>query len=341
MNKICLLLACFITLTVSAQDKLVIMGKAADMHVVYAASGTESLQGISNGFGLSLKKLTSYNRININPTATLPKGTQIKIPLTKNNLLQQPGDNSAPVYHMIKTGDNLYRVSQAYNKVPLASIREWNHLKKDIVKSGQLVIIGYMVNAKPAPIAEKKPDPKKDIIAVNNSATGTLSVDKKSIEKTEPPVPSSVQKDIQPNTVPLVTKTVTTVEKKPIVSEAKKKEEVFTEYIPKEGDEGYFASGYAEHTKEQTQQFHSGDAAIFKTISGWTDRKFYVLMNDIAPKTIVRITGPGNKSICAMVLGPLQETKGANGLLLRLSNSAASALGLMDAKFTVTVTYFE
>jgi hypothetical protein len=34
-------------------------------------------------------------------------------------------------------------------------------------------------------------------------------------------------------------------------------------------------------------------------------------MNDVAPKTVVRITAPGNKSICAMVLGPLQETKGA------------------------------
>ena len=64
-------------------------------------------------------------------------------------------------------------------------------------------------------------------------------------------------------------------------------------------------------------------------------------MNDVAPKTIIRITGIANKSICAMVLGPLQETKGASGLLLRLSNSAASALGLTDQKFTVTITYFE
>jgi len=56
---------------------------------------------------------------------------------------------------------------------------------------------------------------------------------------------------------------------------------------------------------------------------------------------VVRITGTTNKSICAMVLGPLQETKGAAGLLLRISNSAISALGITDAKFTVTVTYFE
>jgi hypothetical protein len=65
------------------------------------------------------------------------------------------------------------------------------------------------------------------------------------------------------------------------------------------------------------------------------------LINDIAPETIVRITAPNNKSVCAKVLGPLQETKGGSGLLLRMSNSAASALGIIDTRFTVTVTHFE
>jgi len=119
------------------------------------------------------------------------------------------------------------------------------------------------------------------------------------------------------------------------------KKEESPDYIPKEGDEGYFASAYSGHDKELAKQFHSGDAATFKTISGWTDRKYYVLINDVPPETIVRITGPNNKSICAKVLGPLQETKGGEGLLLRMSNSAASTLGITDAKFTVTVTYFE
>jgi LysM repeat protein len=182
MTKLCLLLACFFTITVSAQEKLVIMGKASDMYVVHSASGTENLQSISNGFGLSLTKLTAYNKININAAAPLPKGTKIKIPLTKDNLLQHHSDNSAPVYHVIKKGENLYRLSQAYNKVPLASMREWNHLKKDAVKNGQQVIIGYMVNAK-VPVAEKKTDPKKDQVAVNTDPVA--STDKKIVEKKE------------------------------------------------------------------------------------------------------------------------------------------------------------
>ncbi|MDB5211294.1 MAG: hypothetical protein JWQ30_2121 [Sediminibacterium sp.] len=345
MNKLIGLLAFFFTISVSAQEKLIIKGKASDMYVVHAANGTENLQNISNAFGLSVTKVSSYNKSNINPSAVLAKGTEIKIPLTKNNLTQQPGDNSAPVYHVIKKGENLYRVSQAYNKVPLASMRVWNHMQKDAVKDGQKLIIGYMVNAKMPETAEKKTETKKDIAPGSTTVqSNTAPVEKKPAEKKDAVVPPPVQKDAPVNNTPtVIPKDIQKpAENKTIVAEVKKKEEpVSLEYSPKEGDEGYFAAGYAEHTKEQTQQFHSGDAAIFKTISGWTDRKFYVLMNDIAPKTVVRITGPGNKSICAMVLGPLQETRGANGLLLRLSNSAASALGLTDPKFTVTVTYFE
>jgi LysM repeat protein len=350
------LLACFFSLAVSAQEKLYIKGKATDRYVVYKANGKETLQSISNDFGLSVKKVSAYNKINISTTKPFAKGTEIKIPVTKDNLMQHASDNSEPVVHVIGKGENLFKVSQAYHKVPLASLRSWNHLKKDVVKNGQEVIIGFMVNAKQTVVAEKKPevkkeeaplvvykveevgnrlDPQKDIPAtVGGYQAMPPAADKMYTEKKSPVSPQPVRNDAVVNTPYETGAAVKTAEKKVNV-------ETHTEYVPKEGDEGFFAAGYAEHPKEQTQQFRSGDAAVFKTISGWTDRKFYVLMNDVAPKTIVRITGTANKSVCATVLGPLQETKGANGLLLRLSNSAASALGLTGEKFTVTVTYFE
>ncbi len=339
MKKCNWLIACLFVLSVNAQEKLVIVGKAPDMHVVHMANGSESLQNISNLFGQSVSKLSKYNRININASVTLPKGTAVKIPLTKDNLLQQPGEGSGPVYHIIKKGDNLYRLSQIYNKVPITSMKEWNNMKKDIVKNGQYVIVGYMVNASiGTAVATKKQDPKTE-----TPAPAVTVPEKKTPVKKEPVTTKPVTID-PPAVVDgglVVKETKPAEEKKAVVTVPAKKEISSSDYTPKEGDEGFFAGNYTEHPKEQSQQFHSGDAATFKSISGWTDRKYYVLMNDVAPKTIVRITGTTNKSICAMVLGPLQETKGASGLLLRVSNSAASALGITDAKFTVTVTYFE
>lgn len=345
MNKFSWLLACFFTLSVSAQEKLVVMGKASDRYVVHTVNGKETLQTISNLYGQSVTKLAAYNALK--SSVVLPKGTGVKIPLSNDLIVQRRNDNNAPLYHLIQKGDNLYRLSLAYNKVPLSLLKEWNHMKNDVVKNGQLLIVGFMVNA---PVSEPEvttAEVKNEAKIVTPAQTNTpVSREVKVVPVPDPvenvvsPAPVPVKKNEvkeQPAAVRPVAENKTTKEPKP----ALKKPEERTDYRPKDGDEGYFAAAYTDHEKEQTQQFRSGDAAAFKTISGWTDRKYYVLMNDVAPRTVVRITGTTNKSICAMVLGPLQETKGAAGLLLRISNSAISALGITDAKFTVTVTYFE
>jgi LysM repeat protein len=339
------LLACLLSLVAGAQQTLEVKGKFPDIYVLYVSTGTETLQTVSNQFGFSVAKLSTFNAVNINPAAVLPRGTAIKIPLSPNNLLQQPSENSAPVVHVIKKSDNLYRLSNQYNKIPLARLREWNKLKNDVVKSGQEVIIGYMVNAKPvAATADKKLVAVKETPPpVTAPATVVEEAPQKAAEQKQITASPVVVKKDTPVSQPILIreKSKPAEEKKTVAAEKKPEPTTEIDYTPKEGDEGYFAAGYMEHDKAAIQQFRSGDAATFKTISGWTDRKYYVLMNEIAPKTIVRITGPGKKSVCAMVLGPLQETKGALGVLLRISNSAASALGITDQKFTVTVTYFE
>ena len=348
MKKLSWFFACFFTLSVTAQEKLVIMGKSPNLYVVHTVTEGESFQMISSQFGHSVKKLASYN----GKVAgwVLKIGEKLKIPVTEYNVLRVRGDdNNAPLYHVIRKGDNLYRISQA-NKVPITSLKEWNNLKTDIVKDGQTIIVGYMVNGKSSATVQKNIDkvqsvvvkeikvPAADPLPAKPSTTLVKDIDASERLRTQPSMSTSVP----PVKVPQEKQNMPTV--KPIViKEAGKpvNKEDTPDYIPKEGDEGYFASAYSGHDKELAKQFHSGDAATFKTISGWTDRKYYVLINDVAPETILRITAPNNKSICAKVLGPLQETKGGEGLLLRMSNSAASTLGIADAKFTVTVTYFE
>ena len=347
MKKLIWLFAGLLTQTVTAQEKLVIMGKSPNLYVIHTTGDGESFQTLSNQFGQSVTKLSSFN--GKTAAAVLTNGEKIKIPVTEYNLLRVKGDDSnAPLYYIIKKGDNLYRISQA-NKVTIAALKEWNNLKTDIVKDGQAIVIGFMVNANVEGGVQKKSD------KVMSPATKEVKVPAIGSPQTKPTATSSdplKKRDTKITDTPTVD--FYELEKaKQIKEDAKvqvalsatapsiNKKAESSDYIPKEGDEGYFASAYFEHGKDLAKQFHSGDAATFKTISGWTDRKYYVLINDVAPETIVRITGPNNKSICAKVLGPLQETKGGAGLLLRMNNSAASTLGIFDTKFTVTVTYFE
>lgn len=70
-----------------------------------------------------------------------------------------------------------------------------------------------------------------------------------------------------------------------------------------------------------------------------SDRKFYVLLNGVLPGTIVRITAPNNKIVCARVLGALPEIKGSGNLIMRMSNATALALGMSEAVFSVSIIY--
>jgi hypothetical protein len=55
----------------------------------------------------------------------------------------------------------------------------------------------------------------------------------------------------------------------------------------------------------------------------------------------LRITTSNKKSVCAKVLGPLPETKGAEGLLLRMNNAAAKALDISEDRLTISISYIE
>lgn len=51
-------------------------------------------------------------------------------------------DKGSPIYHHVKPGDTLFRVSRQYG-VQVDQIREWNHLRDTIIEVGQKLIVGY------------------------------------------------------------------------------------------------------------------------------------------------------------------------------------------------------
>jgi hypothetical protein len=102
-------------------------------------------------------------------------------------------------------------------------------------------------------------------------------------------------------------------------------------------NEGYFASLFAAKNRAASFQTLEGTAAVFKSISGWDDKKFYVLTNLLPVGTIVRITTPDLKSICAKVINALPEV--GNSVQYRLNDAAAAILGINNKTFPVSVTY--
>ncbi len=181
--------------------------------------------------------------------------------------------------------------------------KQWNNLTNDVVRPEQRLVIGHLkVDKKYASIVYDR---------IINEATSENNVATNETTTTET--------------------TEETPTKKP------QEEPTPTPVTMGSDDEGLFVSSYAVNTKNM--QIKTGSAATFKSTSGWVDRKYYVLINDIPAGTIVRITANNNRSICAKVLGELPEMKENKNLVLRISNAGAAVLGISDARFDVKITY--
>lgn len=294
------------------QQKLMIKGKGNARYIEHKIGEKESLSSLGRAYGISASQLAKFN--GKSPSSQLSKGGMIKIPIKLQDI--QLNAQGTPVYHVVGKGENLFKIGQLYNKATVAQLRKINKLSVSTVKNGQEIIVGYLktnIDPQPAPIV-KTATPEAVVAEKKQEQTQGYHQDKEA------------QVEVEKKTAPTVVEV--------------KKEATIVNQL-QAPDEGFFTSLYVKPDSLSTQKSVSGEASTFKTISGWTDRKYYILINDVAPGTIVRITASNNKSICARVLGSLPVTKGAENLLLRMSNSAASVLDMKDAQFTVTLTFFE
>lgn len=302
-----LIILTFCFLELGAQSRLLIQGTPSNWYVVHIVSPKESLYQLSQKFALQGKELAYFNEIK--EDTRLREGSEIKIPINKQNFVQKSSVEEGwftPLYHEVKKGETLFSIGQRYFGVKVDQLLLWNKKGEPKIKVGDQLIIGYL-----------------------KSGNASLNSDQLMGNNSESIHPSS-QSEI--NKVDLSNATKATVSSSLRIENAKKAD------IP---DEGFFASLYPAAQESTTQQFKTGDAHIFKSITGWQNKKYYVLMNDVREGTLVRITTIHNKSICAKVLGPLPEGKSSQGLILRMSNAAAAALGMGEEKFAVNVTYFQ
>ena len=311
MKKVAIIVAfCILHIVAFAQNKIIVQGNYPDLYITHKVAAKQSLTSIGRLYNLTPSPLAKLNNINSNGLIAI--GRPVKIPLTKNNFTQdgQQAENETlvPIFHIVQKNENLFRISQAYGKVRIDFLREWNDLNNDVIQFGQKITIGHLKIS------------KENAMGINASTPPTNNTDDdgygvKEEEKTEPKKEPEITAPTQP---------------KPATSNE-----------DNDTGEGFFVTQYPFDIKGKHQQIKTGPAATFKTTSGWSDKKYYVLMNDIVPGTIVRITGPSNKSVCAKVLGALPDMKENNGLLTRMSNATASALHISDALFQVQVSFFK
>jgi LysM repeat protein len=333
-------LSCFIAASLLAN-----IATAQNQPIVHTIKQGETLSALAKKYSTNVGDIMRLNGMNSN--SKLQIGQAVKIPTNSTTptvateapkpepVKPQPEVDKQPeisatvtdVTYKVLKGQSLYGIAKQF-KTTEKQIIAWNNLPNDKIRAGQTIIVGKEVLEKSTIPVTPKPQVSKPAEDKPTAAPTVAQQTNKNDELTTLNAASAkvtTSAETKPIPAPTPVKEISKTEATPIPASAKYAE-----------SEGFFAN-YFNH-KDRSLSTAAGDAAIFKTTSGWTDKKYYVLMNDVNQGDIVRLTA-NNKTICAKVLGPLPDIKEDNGLLLRVSNAAAAVLGIEDAKFNVTVNY--
>jgi len=338
-NRIALFISLIICVFAGQAQKLNIEGSSGKFYLNHVVVAKENWYSIGRLFNLPPHDIANFNNLAFDKP--LEVNTVLKIPLTAQNFDQKQvkstGETLVPIYHVVQDKEWMFKISSTYNDVPVTSLEKWNKIKRDEVKEGIPLIVGYLkVKTDLSPLA---------IGIASNPATASSVTDiaTKTSKPTDVPAPvttvatSSKSPSSPPaaNEKPMVSTLSSTVPSNattatPVSNTAER----VNNYALSHSNGGFFSTDYAGNGKTA-----SGTAGTFKSTSGWSDGKYYALMNAVPVGSIIRVTGTNGKTIYAKVLGQLPEMQESNGLLIRISNAASAELGLGEGKFPVEVKY--
>ena len=221
-----------------------------------------------------------------------------------------------------------------YDKVPVASLKKWNHLQSDDLTVGRPVIVGFLKVDKAysslathrseltaqiveVPKKEVKPEEKKP----EQTAVAVPEVSKPEPEKTKT-VAATTPAAVPPADGNKVT--ITSVNTKSSINFSG----------------GYFKNLYSIQTENKSPVNNNGVAGVFKSTSGWQDGKYYCFNNDVSAGSVVKITNNATgKSVYAKVLDAIPDIKQNEGLSIVISNAAAEELGEGENRFDCEVSF--
>lgn len=294
---------------VQAQQSKLFAGKNdRGMYLEHKVQPKETWYSVGRLYGISAKDLAAFNEL------TLEKGLNIdqalRVPLSTSNFSVTTSDNhKRPVYHKVQPKEGLLKIAGLYN-TDLETIKKQNKLNSEQINIGFNLIVGYLLTGEnPAVVSTTK----ESVPAQTNEAAKAATVKTETVKQQDPPkqnIPKQEAKAPEKTTTNPVEKNATTLN-------------------------SFFSAGFLQQSKEgKEQKADNPKYGIFKSSSGWQDAKYYMLMNEVLPGTIVKvIEKESGKAIYAKVLGAVPPGKESEGMQLRLSNAAASALGIQENKF--------
>ena len=222
---------------------------------------------------------------------------------SNSNSNKSTNTNNGQIEHVVQIGETLYGISKKYN-VRVTDIAHWNNLSNLEIRSGQVLIIkkGTQTASKPV-IIDKEQEREKS----ENMLFEEIRDDK--------PVSVDIAKPVKVREEP---------------SESLKRETAYSLKYKEDASSMYY--------KETTE---SGIATWIKDASPNTTRNGYFALHKTLPVgTIIKIKNPMNgKVVYAKVIGNLPDNQDNKNILLKLPQSAAKEMNVLDERMNMQVTH--
>lgn len=342
----------------------------------FKVSKGETLYGLSQKYNTTVAHLLDINPTIINNN--LQEGATIKVPIVKNDVNYNkvrigPPQFIVPVTYNIGKGETLYSISKKMN-TNVETLRMWNELKNDNIKAGQNLIVGYgnsnnengvgndtklTTTSEPKKTESVKNTgkdvvktgkesstkdtkkivaPKDDTLVKKQDNTSVSVINTKNTDtKTDSYAVVENKKII---TTPTTTTTNTTTVEKNLVTGS-------TSVISNQGTSKTTDTTPAVTTvktnstgSDKTLTYLTEKGVITWTKSNNDDGQYYALHPTAPIGTTITVKNMMNsKTIQVKVIGKLPNTADNLGVLMKISNSAAKALNVLDDKFLSTANY--
>jgi LysM repeat protein len=332
----------FFTVHASAQDGVQAEVENSKPYINHTIGSGETLSSLGRTYKLNVSDIASFNKLDADKG--LQKDQVIRIPLKAANLSQADCSSCTKVYYKVQPREGLYRIGLNFGNVPTTTLQKLNSLSGESVDIGQNLLVGYLqvpANKAGGQIAQKPAEKQNPFYQAEPTKTDKKPANQsETVTHVEPPLviqkapPAKQQENFKSGTNTATIANNGTATQQTVA--AATSQPVVANTATNVQGAGLFAANY----DGKLNQSKTGTAAVFKSTSGWGDGKYYVLMNNAAPGTIVKIDyAASGKTVYAKVLGELPQIKQNENVLLRISNAAAAALGGGEDSFGVTVAY--
>jgi LysM repeat protein len=305
---------------VLSKDTWISISKKYKVSVAYLQTLNSGVENLKTGQIINIPTeegtVTRYNSTSVTKQA-VETPPVIKEPVKK----QEESKYQKPVYHVIKKGETLFRVSKMYNQ-SVENLSEWNGIKNNEVKIGQRLVVNYVYQYK-----KNTESPETNAAAdSHNQARQSHTIIEAPVEK-EPGSRKSLQEQ-----------------------ELKIQEQKYQDKLIASNDKS--SPGLAEESNSITnipaksvngrliRQVNETGVASWIMDGEINQNKYYALHRNAPVGTIIKVTNRmNNKYVFVKVVGLLPETGDNDKLIIKISQAASNKINVLDSRFQAELSY--